>query len=110
MLEMPLSLFVCSYYLFAYDVIHNHVESTSYVGLNYIERKSVVCLNDLSPSLSVLVAKSLEPYGILVDGNAMDEISMLNSFLYYLFAYDDVHASCGIILFGGSMSFGWSTC
>ncbi|PHT32134.1 hypothetical protein CQW23_28471 [Capsicum baccatum] len=62
-------------------------------------------LNALSPSLSILFAKSLKPNGILVDGKILDEISMLDSFLFYLIAYDDVHTCFGNVFFRGRNPF-----
>lgn len=68
-----------------------------------------MCLNIFIPSLCVLCAKYFDPKGILIDNSILDDAFMLDSFLYYHFSYNDVHAGLGIILFGGRKIIGWST-
>lgn len=45
---------------FAYDVIHDYVESTYHVSMTCLEGKSNMCLTALIRSLCVLCAKFLE--------------------------------------------------
>lgn len=65
--------------------------------------------NDLTPSLSAFYDKTLDANDILVDNSTLEDISMLDSFQYYLFSYDDVNARLGIISCRGSKLVGWST-
>lgn len=97
------------YYLYAYDVTHNHIDSTSYVGMHCLKRKIMVCINALNPFLSVFCSKYLEVNGILVDNNILEQTFIFDSFLYYLFAYDNIYASLGIFFYGGRKIVGWST-
>ena len=39
--------------------------------------------------------------GVLIFWHTLDENSELNTFLYYLFAYDDTHYGMGFVLYGG---------
>ena len=61
----------------------------------YLKGRNCMSLNDLIPSL---YAKSFESIGILIDDSTLDDAFTLDAFLYYLFAYDDIHASLGFVL------------
>ncbi|KAF3666328.1 hypothetical protein FXO37_10617 [Capsicum annuum] len=68
--------------------LHEHRIEDSKLPICFEERMGM-CLNSLSPSVYTFA---------------------LGSFLYYLFAYDDIHASFGFIICRGKKLIGWSTC
>lgn len=83
------------HYLYAYDDFHNLVKTTLYVGMNCLKGRNYMCLNALTLSLCISRAKSFEPNGILMDNSTLDDAFIFDSFLYYLFAFDDYHDSYG---------------
>ncbi|KAF3654762.1 hypothetical protein FXO38_15006 [Capsicum annuum] len=89
------------HYLHAYNDIHNLVESTSYIGMNYPKRRICISLNALISSLCASHTKFLDPNGIVIDNSTLDDAFTFDFFLYYLFAYDDIHDSFGLTLCGG---------
>ncbi|KAF3627992.1 putative HMG1/2-like protein-like [Capsicum annuum] len=75
-----------------------------------LKGKSHMCLNALIPSLCALCAMSFGPNGLLIDNSTLDDAFTIDSFLYYLFAYDDIYAILGFILCRGRKLIRWSTC
>lgn len=63
-----------------------------------LKGRSHMCLNVLSPSQCTLCAIYLEPNDILFYDNTLDEVFTLDSFLYYIFAYDDIDDGFGFTL------------
>ncbi|PHU04753.1 hypothetical protein BC332_25575 [Capsicum chinense] len=84
------------FYLFSYDDDYVCVENAFCVDEGCLERKVDVHPNDLTPFLVVptssdLITSFLEYLATLKYGNTLDETHVLHTFLYYLFAFDDVH-------------------
>lgn len=78
-----------------------------------LERKGNVYLNVIISSLDVptcsnLLASSLDHVSTLVYGNTLDGAHILVSFLYYLFAHDDVHFCIRFVLYRGRSFLGSS--
>ncbi|KAF3680237.1 putative pre-mRNA-processing factor 6-like [Capsicum annuum] len=67
----------------------------------YLKGRGHMCLSALNPSFCALCAISFGLNGILIDDSTLDDAFTLDSFLYYLFAYDDIHTSFGFVLFRG---------
>ncbi|KAF3651727.1 hypothetical protein FXO38_16456 [Capsicum annuum] len=84
------------FYLFSYDDDYVCVENAFCVDEGCLERKVDVHPNDLTPFLVVptssdLITSFLVYLATLKYGNTLDETHVLHTFLYYLFAFDDVH-------------------
>lgn len=59
----------------------------------YLKERIHMFLNVLIPSLCALCVVSFEPNRNLIDDSALDYAFILENFLYYLFAYYDIHTS-----------------
>ncbi|WMV14249.1 hypothetical protein MTR67_007634 [Solanum verrucosum] len=80
------------YYLFAYDL----VDCTSYGDKSYLSREGEVYLKFVMlslcvPSCHVMSARILKPSFNLAYRNTLDDPYVHDTFLYYLFAYDESH-------------------
>ncbi|KAF3627556.1 hypothetical protein FXO37_29810 [Capsicum annuum] len=96
---VSLSLF----YRFAYDDDHVWVENSFCVNRGCLGRKDNVHPNELAhslviPTFSDLVIRFLEYLASLTYGKTLDETHLLHTFLYYLFAFDEIHVDFGFIL------------
>ncbi|WMV37555.1 hypothetical protein MTR67_030940 [Solanum verrucosum] len=85
-----LALFL--YYLFAYDL----VDCASYGDKSYLSREEEVYLKFVMlslcvPSCDVMSARILKPSFNLAYRNTLDDSYVHDTFLYYLFAYDESH-------------------
>ncbi|KAH0669564.1 hypothetical protein KY285_023727 [Solanum tuberosum] len=80
------------YYLFAYDL----VDCASYGDKSYLSREGEVYLKFVMlslcvPSCDVMSARILKPSFNLAYRNTLDDPYVHDTFLYYLFAYDESH-------------------
>ncbi|KAH0743239.1 hypothetical protein KY290_031232 [Solanum tuberosum] len=80
------------YYLFAYDL----VDCASYGDKSYLSREGEVYLKFVMlslcvPSCDVMSARILKPSFNLAYRNILDDPYVHETFLYYLFAYDESH-------------------